>query len=1437
MKQDFSLTKIAGAAALAIGVSITAIADSNLVQLAPRYLDPLTFAKFDPAVQNQIFAFSYGYPQAYSSLDNGTKWRRVLNLPQFFEKDGLSHSIKAFKVGPGKDMVYFKANSSEPRGEGLFALNHRTGDLIHIQMPNMDLNSWIESFDVQDEDGKVIILHTGFRPDMFTLFSQVHYTKDGGQTWKLIYSNWEHEFVHPNKVAIAPDNPSRLYIMRNSGPSGLSGGLLISDDEGDTWHEVLIGYTTGPVAFNPNNPKEMYLGSWHMAPEEHLFHSLDGGETWDSIELPWSPFIYNNFTDIVFDPQDANNIIAAEENQLFVTADGFASATDAGWPELMFPNTVSINPFNPDDVIVGLDMYGMARSADRLQTIDSPYGVDQKGDYDCRSITLSAATPYFLRENELRTPAGYLDGDFTDYSRVIGVPSDANHVLALSSDGTLVLVGNQGTTEVLMKSVEAVSDVVKAAGSQYVVIDGALHTFGADYKLTKIADGFGAIAGAGNALVAVSGSELKEYDGSQWTSLPALSGEPTMLSLAADGTVAALVDNSVHVLRNGKWAKAASGCEVLSVSIAPSNSNFLVARKKQPNNLVSYIYTTDGGASWEERDETVFELSHAKTGAVAFADDGVCTIYLASNDMGALAYTLDPDFVAEQPETPQLKITEVRNLTAAIRPDGSCVLTWISPESHYSATYDVLRDGTTLATGIKEREYTDAALTTGNHRWTVVAHYGETNTIGASVEKAYTALAAPVADLAAEADNLINGDAVVNLTWATPEGYDAGCYTVWRDGEVLAEGVTANNYSDTGLSGGNHNWAVAAVYNGVESLKREVSLNVINNCAPVRNLDAWFDLDTKEVNLAWDAPGDLPKGWLSFCDEPASAYKPVNEDSFVFIVATYWTAEELERYGLIGARLTDITFVPGTERATYSPVVWIGGDEENPGDELVAKNLSGVSLRKGEWNTWAVPAAADVVEGKAMWVGYAVTYPVTEAPVGVDAAPRVAGRNKINPTSAFTGGWMSLEDYDRRADFNFCIGARFELPDGTRLDLRPMDAKNVDEKISYEVYRDGELVGTTTDNLFAEGDLDEQYYTYDVKAIHASKGEAPAVTTAVFGGNLCPAPTDIKLESDKGTVVLNWSTSAPQLIPATLLSETFDEEGVIPTGWTLGDKDGDGHDWNVIAWYGDETGFLSSDIYYYGETGVDHLSPDNWVITPRITVDGVNTKLVFNISSPGTYDNDSYYEVLVSTTGTDFDDFVTVDSGILTNNNNVWFKKVVDLSAYNGDIYIAFRHKNSIEDGALGMYIDNVMVTQEVEKARLYNVYRDGQSVGTNIAGNTFTDNTVTDGEHVWTVTAICDEYNCESNPLSVEATISDSGVTDAVVTETSVYYNRAAGTINVFTPEYAEREVTVWNVAGQLVGGGETDSTGRATIAAEAFGAGVYLVRVASINTKLIIQ
>ncbi len=158
---------------------------------------------------------------------------------------------------------------------------------------------------------------------------------------------------------------------------------------------------------------------------------------------------------------------------------------------------------------------------------------------------------------------------------------------------------------------------------------------------------------------------------------------------------------------------------------------------------------------------------------------------------------------------------------------------------------------------------------------------------------------------------------------------------------------------------------------------------------------------------------------------------------------------------------------------------------------------------------------------------------------------------------------------------------------------------------------------------------------------------------------------------------------------STIFREEFDDPNLEtdfpPEGWTLIDLDGDGHNWYWGSFMGEEEMeyYILSDSWVSGTGEV--LEPDNWIITPQIDMTEISSAaLEFQVTprASGPEFRTEKYSVLVSTTGTEVEDFETIYSERLTEEmeNWVWVLRTLDLSDYAGqEIHIAFRHHDSTD--------------------------------------------------------------------------------------------------------------------------------------------------------------
>ena len=182
----------------------------------------------------------------------------------------------------------------------------------------------------------------------------------------------------------------------------------------------------------------------------------------------------------------------------------------------------------------------------------------------------------------------------------------------------------------------------------------------------------------------------------------------------------------------------------------------------------------------------------------------------------------------------------------------------------------------------------------------------------------------------------------------------------------------------------------------------------------------------------------------------------------------------------------------------------------------------------------------------------------------------------------------------------------------------------------------------------------------------------------------------------------------------------FDDSSM--SGWTTIDADGDGYTWVLGSECGgiylNEGGSLagsghnaSQDLVtsgsYSNVTGVGALTPDNYLVSPKVTLGG---SISFWAQAQDAKYPAEHFGVAVSTTGnTDAADFTTIQewdmtakaaganakAGTTRSGNRAqgtWYKFTVDLSTYSGQGYVAIRHFDCTDQFMLN--IDDIVITQ-----------------------------------------------------------------------------------------------------------------------------------------------
>ena len=162
----------------------------------------------------------------------------------------------------------------------------------------------------------------------------------------------------------------------------------------------------------------------------------------------------------------------------------------------------------------------------------------------------------------------------------------------------------------------------------------------------------------------------------------------------------------------------------------------------------------------------------------------------------------------------------------------------------------------------------------------------------------------------------------------------------------------------------------------------------------------------------------------------------------------------------------------------------------------------------------------------------------------------------------------------------------------------------------------------------------------------------------------------------------------------TIFNEGF-EEYSLPAGWTVLDADNDGNTWMHSSVYGDlmsgHTGEGAFVSYSYDTWTGDELSPDNWLVTPAISLTGSSTLTFWRMV--GFFNPADHYGVYVSTTSaTDPTAFTLLFEETPVSSAYAWTMQTVSLDNYTGNtVYIAFRHFNCTNQ--LLIALDDITIT------------------------------------------------------------------------------------------------------------------------------------------------
>lgn len=187
-----------------------------------------------------------------------------------------------------------------------------------------------------------------------------------------------------------------------------------------------------------------------------------------------------------------------------------------------------------------------------------------------------------------------------------------------------------------------------------------------------------------------------------------------------------------------------------------------------------------------------------------------------------------------------------------------------------------------------------------------------------------------------------------------------------------------------------------------------------------------------------------------------------------------------------------------------------------------------------------------------------------------------------------------------------------------------------------------------------------------------------------------------------GIIINNYSQNEKNLI---YLQEGFeDATSFPPDGWTIIDLDGDGYQWQCspVGGWGVNSGSGCATSASYNSNTNTALTPENYLITPKIDIDQPNMELQYYVSVQEAAFPAEHYKVAVSTTGTNPSDFsdIIFEETMIAKATGQNYERNINLNNYLGQsIYIAFVHYNCTNQFFLNLDDVSVYLPFEINGA------------------------------------------------------------------------------------------------------------------------------------------
>jgi hypothetical protein len=253
-------------------------------------------------------------------------------------------AIRGIAIHPGKPDTYFVAAGL--RGWGLHITKDRGQTFSSLGFEDY----WCWDVAVDPADSARLLV--GTEPPM--LWESL----DNGITWRDFRAidsvpsrgNWTFFHApfhagHLHGIALSEERPERILVGVEHG------GLLLSQDGGDRWRDVMPGADLHRIEIHPGDPDRIFAAAGNG-----LFLSEDGGEVWKQVDQLFGRYVHGIVIDSA-NPRRMFVYIDSRQNPIFRSENGGESwePSGTGLPASRPADPLRLHPSEPGTLFYAAD--------------------------------------------------------------------------------------------------------------------------------------------------------------------------------------------------------------------------------------------------------------------------------------------------------------------------------------------------------------------------------------------------------------------------------------------------------------------------------------------------------------------------------------------------------------------------------------------------------------------------------------------------------------------------------------------------------------------------------------------------------------------------------------------------------------------------------------------------------------------------------------------------------------------------------------------------------------------------------------------------------------------------------------------------------------------------------------------------------------------------